>query len=192
MLGFSDGLSSTLPFSVANTFPEGFRWDTQSDLSLKLLPPSLYKADVCGRAAVGLTWHRDKELDGVAMAMEAELSLGHGAVGDEATAVLVRAVVSVHVDDPPTGGRGHLVGWGGDSRVVVAKGTESQEHASICRCPTRVGRLPFEGASLLIPLFILYVLFTLHMSGTNGETRPVCRWAIYIPDRFVEISGRTF
>lgn len=51
------------------------------------------------------------------MPVEAELGLGHGAVGDEAAGRFVTAVVAVHMDDAPWAGpfpaRGRcLVGWG--------------------------------------------------------------------------------
>lgn len=50
------------------------------------------------------------------MPVEAELSLGHGAVGDETTGSLVTAVIPIHMDDAPWAGPlprrwGCLVGW---------------------------------------------------------------------------------
>lgn len=56
-----------------------------------------------------LTWNRHKELDGISVAMEAQLCLGHGTVGDEAPIVLLRAVVSIHMDHAPRGGGRHFV-----------------------------------------------------------------------------------
>lgn len=47
-----------------------------------------------------LTRHRDKELDSITVAMEAELCLGHGAVGDEAAGRFITVVITIHMDDP--------------------------------------------------------------------------------------------
>lgn len=58
-----------------------------------------------------LTWHRDKELHGIAVPVEAELGLGHGTVGDEAAGRPVTAVIAIHVDDAP--GTGALPRGGG-------------------------------------------------------------------------------
>lgn len=56
------------------------------------------------------TGYGDEELDGIAVSVETELGLCHGAVGDEAAAALLRAVVAVHVDHS-TGRCGrHLIG----------------------------------------------------------------------------------
>ena len=45
-----------------------------------------------------MTWDRDKELDRVSVTMERELSLGHGAVGDEGAGDDSVLAVSVHSD----------------------------------------------------------------------------------------------
>lgn len=63
-----------------------------------------------------LTWHRHKKFDGITVPVEAELGLGHRAVGDEAAGRLVTAVVAIHVDDAPWAGSlprcgGRFVGW---------------------------------------------------------------------------------
>lgn len=47
-----------------------------------------------------LTRHRDEELDSITVAMEAELCLSHGAVGNEAAGRFVTVVITIHVDDP--------------------------------------------------------------------------------------------
>lgn len=58
------------------------------------------------------TGYRDEELDGIPVSMETELGLCHGAVGDEAAAALLRAVVSVHMDHSTGRCRRHLIGCG--------------------------------------------------------------------------------
>lgn len=94
------------------------------------------------------TWHRDKELDGIAVPMEAELSLSHGAVGDEATGCLVTAVVPIHMDDAPWAGAlprcwRCLVGWENRDRRLglpyfqqEAGDSEGWEHS---KCPRPQG-----------------------------------------------------
>lgn len=57
------------------------------------------------------------------MPVEAELSLGHGAVGDETTGGLVTAVIPIHMDDAPWAGPlprrwGCLVGWENRDRRI--------------------------------------------------------------------------
>ncbi|KAI1233962.1 hypothetical protein IHE44_0004418 [Lamprotornis superbus] len=49
--------------------------------------------------------HRDEELDSITVAMEAELCLSHGAVGNEAAGRFVTVVITIHMDDP-TGATG--------------------------------------------------------------------------------------
>lgn len=63
------------------------------------------------RRSGSVTRHRDEELDGVPVSVEAELRLCHWAVGDEAAAALLGAVVAVHVDDSSRGRRGNFIGW---------------------------------------------------------------------------------
>lgn len=46
-----------------------------------------------------LTRHRDKELDSIPVAVEAELRLSHGTVGDEAAGRFVAAVIPIHMND---------------------------------------------------------------------------------------------
>lgn len=45
-----------------------------------------------------LTRHRDEELDSITVAMETELCLSHGAVGNETAGRFVTGVITVHVD----------------------------------------------------------------------------------------------
>jgi len=47
-----------------------------------------------------LTRHRDKELDSIAVTMETELCLSHGAVGNKTAGRFVAVVITVHMDDP--------------------------------------------------------------------------------------------
>lgn len=56
------------------------------------------------------TGYRDEELDSIAVSMETELCLRHGAVRDEAAGALLRAVVTVHVDHSAGRCRRHLIG----------------------------------------------------------------------------------
>lgn len=56
------------------------------------------------------TGHGDEELDGITVSMETELGLCHGAVGDEAAAAFLRALVTVHMDHSPGGCRRNLIG----------------------------------------------------------------------------------
>lgn len=53
-----------------------------------------------GRPALSLTRHRDEELDSITVAVETELCLSHGAVGNEAAGRFVTVVITIHVDDP--------------------------------------------------------------------------------------------
>lgn len=54
-----------------------------------------------------LTWHRHKELDSISVAMETELSVGHGAVGHEgAGSGAVRTLVSIETDGAAGPARG--------------------------------------------------------------------------------------
>lgn len=77
-----------------------------------LLPGPCYSPGVgWGGGCWELTWHRDEELDGIPVAMEAELCLRHGAVGDEAAGCPVAAVVAIHMDD--AAGAGPLSRRGG-------------------------------------------------------------------------------
>lgn len=57
-----------------------------------------------------LTRHRDEELDSITVAMEAELCLSHGAVGNEAAGRFVAVVITIHMDDP-TGTTALSRGW---------------------------------------------------------------------------------
>lgn len=47
-----------------------------------------------------LTRHRDEELDSIPVAMETELCLSHGAVGNKTADRFVTVVITVHMDDP--------------------------------------------------------------------------------------------
>lgn len=56
------------------------------------------------------TGHRDEELDSITVSMETELGLCHGAVGDEAAAAFLRALITVHMDHSTGGCRRDFIG----------------------------------------------------------------------------------
>lgn len=70
-----------------------------------------------------LTRHRDEELDSITVAVETELCLSHGAVGNETAGRFVTVVITIHVDDPTRAaalsrGWGGLVSWGQGGQVL--------------------------------------------------------------------------
>lgn len=73
-------------------------WPPAAD-QLKLLPQNSRTRPSQGRSLLILTRHRDKELDSITVAVETELCLSHGAVGNEAAGRFVAVVIAVHVDD---------------------------------------------------------------------------------------------